>query len=341
MSLPSLAGRWPELSREELIAGLVPPPMFTTARFDTYRPNPAHPSQASAVTAAQALATSIAQPASRRGFLRRPSRPVAPPGAYFDGGFGVGKTHLLAALWHAAPAPKAYATFVELTSLTGVLGMNATVEALSSHKLLAIDEFELDDPGDTVLVSTLLGRLSEHGVALAATSNTQPEDLGEGRFAAADFQREIQGLASRFHIIRIDGPDYRERGTGFGGDPVTDSLLASRVEAVSGATIDDFAALVTHLGELHPSRYGRLIAGVPLVGLRQVRPLVDQSDALRFVVLVDRLYDAQVPVGFSGVRLTELFPTELLTGAHRKKYQRTLSRLGALTQREPASPLGS
>ena len=252
-------------------------------------------------------------------------------GAYFDGGFGVGKTHLLASLWHAAPAPKAYATFVELTSLTGVLGMNATVEALASHRLLAIDEFELDDPGDTVLISTLLGRLSALGVALAATSNTQPEDLGEGRFAADDFRREIQGLADRFEIIRIDGPDYRERGTGFGGGPVPEAELTVRAAAVPGVTVDDFGELIAHLAQLHPSRYGRLIAGVPLVGLRDVSPLVDQSAALRFVVLVDRLYDAQVPVVFTGVRLTELFPTELLTGPHRKKYQRSLSRLGALT----------
>ena len=260
---------------------------------------------------------------------------MAALGAYFDGGFGVGKTHLLAALWHAAPAPKAYATFVELTSLTGVLGMNATVSALAPHRLLAIDEFELDDPGDTVLVATLLGRLSEHGVALAATSNTQPEDLGEGRFAAADFQREIQGLASRFKVIRVDGPDYRQRGTtSTGAPPSVDNAGLTRALATPGATVDDFDLLCEHLAELHPSRYGRLVEGVPMVALRHLRPLADQATALRLVVLIDRLYDRGIPVAITGCPLGELFPPDQLTGAHRKKYQRALSRLGALTVSE-------
>ena len=50
------------------------------------------------------------------------SAPAGPMGLYLDGGFGVGKTHLLASTWHAAPGPKAYGTFVELTHLVGALG---------------------------------------------------------------------------------------------------------------------------------------------------------------------------------------------------------------------------
>jgi Predicted ATPase len=59
---------------------------------------------------------------------------------YLDGGFGVGKTHLLAALWFAAPGPKAYGTFVEYTNLVGAMGFAATVEALSTRRLVCIDE---------------------------------------------------------------------------------------------------------------------------------------------------------------------------------------------------------
>jgi hypothetical protein len=124
---------------------------------------------------------------------------------YLDGGYGVGKTHLLASLWHEAPEPRAYGTFVELTHLVGALGFGRTVEALSGHRLLSIDEFELDDPGDTVLVSTLLGKLVDAGVRVAATSNTLPGSLGEGRFAAQDFLREIQTLAGHFTPVRVEG----------------------------------------------------------------------------------------------------------------------------------------
>ena len=34
------------------------------------------------------------------------------PGLYLDGGFGVGTTHLLAALWHRSPGPKYFGTFM-------------------------------------------------------------------------------------------------------------------------------------------------------------------------------------------------------------------------------------
>ena len=94
----------------------------------------------------------------------------------------------------------------------GALGFLPTVEALATRRLVCIDEFELDDPGDTVLMSRLLRELADRGVALAATSNTLPGSLGEGRFAAEDFLREIQALAARFEVLRVDGEDYRHRG---------------------------------------------------------------------------------------------------------------------------------
>lgn len=72
---------------------------------------------------------------------------------------------------------------MEFTNLVGALGFEQTVEALARNTLVCIDEFELDDPGDTVLMSSLLARLSQRGVKLAATSNTLPDRLGEGRFA--------------------------------------------------------------------------------------------------------------------------------------------------------------
>lgn len=44
---------------------------------------------------------------------------------------------------------------------------------------MCIDEFELDDPGDTVLMSRLMRELADAGVRLVATSNTLPCSLGE------------------------------------------------------------------------------------------------------------------------------------------------------------------
>ena len=322
-----LVDRTPVVAPEALVASLVPPPRFAAVRFATYRPDPGQPTQLAALEAVSAFAERLG-PERRRRFAR--GAPAA-SGLYLDGGYGVGKTHLLASLWHAAPEPRAYGTFVELTHLVGALGFKPAVQALSGHRLLAIDEFELDDPGDTVLVSTLLTRLVEHGVKLAATSNTLPGALGQGRFSAADFQREIQGLAAAFVPVRVDGDDYRHRGLPSAPRPWTDDDLAARAMAGT-ASYDEFEDLLGHLGRLHPSRFGALVEGIDLVCLRGVRPVDDQAAALRLVVLADRLYDRDIPVAASGAPLDQLFPSELLAGGYRKKYLRAVSRLTALAR---------
>ena len=330
MPAPRLVDREPVVPAESLVASMVPPPRFDDVRFATYEPDPAQPSQAAAVEVLQGFAAAVEPP--RRRLFGRSRAPEAKPGVYLDGGYGVGKTHLLASLWHASPEPKAYGTFVELTHLVGALGFAQTVDALAAHRLLAIDEFELDDPGDTVLVSTLLSRLVENGVRVAATSNTLPGALGEGRFAAQDFLREIQGLSAHFEPVRVDGEDYRHRGLPDAPPPIDDETVERVTSEVAGATCDRFDALLEHLSALHPSRYGALVDGVTLVGLTGVRPVADQAAALRVVVLADRLYDRDVPVLTSGAPMDQLFPQELLEGGYRKKYLRAVSRLTALAR---------
>ncbi len=182
-----------------------------------------------------------------------------------------------------------------------------------------------------MLVSTLLSRLTEAGVRLAATSNTLPDRLGEGRFAAADFLREIQGLAARFTAVRIDGRDYRRRDAAAAPRPATEAELAAYLApGAPGCAEDGFDELVEHLGTLHPSRYGALLDGVGSLALRGLRPIDDQNAALRLVVLVDRLYDRSIPVLASGAPVDRLFTPELLAGGFRKKYLRATSRLVSL-----------
>ena len=183
-----------------------------------------------------------------------------------------------------------------------------------------------------MLVSTLLGKLVDAGVRVAATSNTLPDALGEGRFAAGDFLREIQGLSAHFAPVRVDGEDYRHRGLPEAPQPLTDEQLRARAESATSPSYDGFEALLEHLARLHPSRYGGLLDGIDLVCLERVVPVVDQASALRLVVLVDRLYDRDLPVATSGVPLDQLFPEELLRGGYRKKYLRCVSRITALSR---------
>ncbi|MEV8567484.1 cell division protein ZapE [Streptomyces sp. NPDC051322] len=337
----SLCAREPRVPADRLVAEMVPPPRFDAVRFDTYVPDPKQPSQTEAVNVLSAFAAGLggatATGSGRKRWFggKKPAAPTGPRGVYLDGGYGVGKTHLLASLWHATPAApeqKAFGTFVELTNLVGALGFQQTVQTLSGHRLLCIDEFELDDPGDTVLVSSLLSRLVEAGVALAATSNTLPGKLGEGRFAAADFLREIQGLSAHFLPLRIDGDDYRHRGLPAAPAPYDDEQVTKTAYATDGASLDAFPALLDHLARIHPSRYGALTEGIEAVCLTGVQPVADQSTALRLVVLADRLYDREVPVLASGLPFDQLFSEEMLNGGYRKKYFRAISRLTALAR---------
>ncbi len=330
-----LADRAPQLTGAEMVAALVPPPQFADARFETYRADPAYPSQQAAKDTLMAFC-GVGAPAAKAGLFRRAKRaPELKPGVYLDGGFGVGKTHLLASVYHALPARRKYfGSFIEYTALVGAMGYKNTVDLFRGADLLCIDEFELDDPGDTMVMTRLLGELVTSGTRLAATSNTPPNALGEGRFAAQDFLREIHAMASSFETLRIDGTDFRHRAVDGHAIALTDAEYeaATADAATRGLASDDaFGSLVSHLAHVHPSRYIRLIEGLSQVGLRDVAEFTDQSAALRFVAFIDRVYDAQLPIRATGITLDRVFPEEMLAGGYRKKYLRAISRLVAST----------
>ncbi|MCX6488427.1 MAG: cell division protein ZapE [Mycobacterium sp.] len=334
-----LVDRHPTASPQRLIAQLMPPPTFADVSFETYRPDPGEPTQSAALASCYRFCDEAMRRRAGRRKLFGGRETLPGVGLYLDGGFGVGKTHLLASIYRRLPDsnPRAFATFGELTQLAGVFGFVECIDLLADYTAVCIDEFELDDPGNTTLISRLLSQLVQRGVSIAATSNTLPEQLGEGRFAAQDFLREINTLASIFTTVRIDGPDYRHRGLSPAPEPLTDSEVRIRAAQLPGATIDDFDALCAHLATMHPSRYLTLIEGISAVHITGVRELDDQGVALRLVALTDRLYDAGIPVVSSGAKLDTIFSEEMLTGGYRKKYLRATSRLMALSNAEPAA----
>ena len=319
----------PQVSTEELLAQLVPPREFSNARFSTYIPDSDFDSQAKAVKIGQQFAHG-GKPSG--GLFAK--KVELPAGLYLDGGFGVGKTHLLASIWHEFKGKKAFGSFLAFTGLIGVLGFANAVKHLASFQLICIDEFELDDPGDTMMMSRLLTELDVKGVKFAATSNTPPNALGQGRFAAADFAREISAMANRFQMVTIDGEDYRHRPVDNSSTSISTEELGhwaiDNAEAGKSVAIDDFNALLKHLATLHPSKYLHLLKGLDCLALQNVEQLYDQVSALRFVALVDRMYESQLALRNSGHSLTSLFSDEMLGGAYRKKYLRAVSRLGAM-----------
>ncbi|MDR2294413.1 MAG: cell division protein ZapE [Microbacterium sp.] len=329
-----LTDRNPQLTGDEMVASLVPPPQFDGATFETYRTDDAYPSQREAKELLMAFCAPSAT-AKRGGLFSRrkaPKEADLKPGVYLDGGFGVGKTHLLASVFHAFPARRKYfGSFIEYTALVGALGYRNAVDLFRGTGLLCIDEFELDDPGDTMVMTRFLGELVAAGTRVTATSNTPPNALGEGRFAAQDFLREIQAMSDSFQTVRIDGVDYRQRALDGTAVTLDEAAYAAALAAAGTASDDDFDDVIRHLAGVHPSRYVRLVTGLDAVGLRNVRQLTDQSEALRFVALVDRIYDAQIPIRATGLALNDVFSEEMVGGGYRKKYLRAVSRLNAQT----------
>ncbi|MFC4426359.1 cell division protein ZapE [Deinococcus navajonensis] len=326
-----LLARTPSVTPDELTAHLTPSPRYDAVRFETYVPNPAYPSQAQAQGALESFVRNPPVPKAG-GFrlFRRPARPEG-QGLYLDGGFGVGKTHLLASAYHASEGRRAIMSFQDLMYLIGALGMTRAVDAFRGHELLLIDEFELDDPGNTHMANTFLGQLMPDGTHVVATSNTEPGALGQGRFNASDFQRQIQGIASRFVAQTIDGPDYRQRGTA-PEDVLSAGEYAAWVARQDPRTLSvvNHRDLNRHLLQVHPSQFTPLLQGVSALGVQELIPMPDQNVALRFVHFVDKVYDLGLGAAFTGVRLGTLFDETYRHGAYAKKYSRCLSRLSEL-----------
>jgi cell division protein ZapE len=77
--------------------------------------------------------------------------------------------------------------------------------------------------------------------------------------------------------------------------------------------------------------YVQIFQGVDAIVLTDVDVMHNQTDALRLVAFIDRVYDAQVPLIATGVPLSEVFGGDMINGGYRKKYLRCISRMIALT----------
>ncbi|MDR0787297.1 MAG: cell division protein ZapE [Gemmatimonadota bacterium] len=331
-----------------------PPPRFGDRSFSNYIPQ--HPSQVVAMERLSRLAddrgaagqrglrlsaVSPTQSVPRRFGARwlsglalphRGRKGQTPAGIYLDGGFGVGKTHLLVAFWNAVPGPRAYLSFDELMFHVGLVGVHAAAESFKGHQLIAIDEWELDDPGNLKLALAFLRGVIGNGVFVAVTSNTLPLELGAGRFSQKDFHSEIEELASGFEVVTVEGKDYRHRhfeadpGRSYFLDPATFELRLSQCEG--RVARGGFPDLLAALGKVHPVRYRSITKSVDALFVEDVVAVPGLFDALRWVHFVDSAYDAGTRlVATGGIALGELFAAADLRGPYGKKLSRCLSRM--------------
>ncbi len=312
---------------QEALPDFLPPPRFGKTHFTDYRPQ--HPSQEVALAKTQAFVVASSQTKNNFFWQKKPLG----KGLYLDGGFGVGKTHLLASAFDAFAGSKVYLSFSELVYVMGMLGKVRALEHLGNYKLYCLDEFELDDPGNTLIVKTFLSHAFERGAAVLTTSNTPPDVQGQGRFNAKDFKREIQSIAERFEVIQIEGPDYRRR------DHVARFLTQGELEHLyqaessSPKVTTTWSDLFTVLAAHHPIRYAALLKQIGTLYIEDAETIPGQNEALRFVHFIDKLYDLKVGLRISGeIELTELFDTTYRNSAYAKKHYRCLSRISELLE---------
>ena len=303
---------------------LVPPPRFQTKDFSGFRIDPTVAGQAEAVARVQAFAQ------QRRGFfggfLGGLFTKKSKPGMYLDGGFGVGKTHLLAASFNAAPGTTRYLSFAEAMSLLIVRGREDAIELLTAD-LVCIDEFELDDPTNTRLADLLVSGLMARGARILTTSNTVPGELGQGRMAIDLFRTQLARIEESFANIHVPGSDWRQKHAQ-PGDRLAQWHAA--VEPLDGAQCVTLSAqqLDQWLSNIPVINLRRLAAMLSGLTVTEVCPFENQLAALRFVHLVDKLYDYGVALRVrSAITVGELFPAEHCVAAFAKKYRRCESRL--------------
>lgn len=311
-------------------ADLVPPPSFANATFASYRVNPDHAGQAEAVAEIQRFAL-----AGRRRLWhwhRRGER----AGLYLDGGFGVGKTHLLAACFHAATGTRRYLSFAEAIGLAVVTGPERAIDLLTAD-LVCIDEFELDDPSNTRLIDLLLDGLISRGSRVITTSNTVPGELGEGRMFVDQFRAQLVRISNTFDAVHVPGEDYRRRfrSEHQGQRPAAWGPDQALPEPTDGVLVSTASELSRFLAEIPIISLRRLTADLTHLAIADLEPFHDQLDAIRFVQLIDRCYDWDVPVTVRSTALPDdLFLPEYRELGYRKKYLRCQSRLQELCHRD-------
>jgi len=306
------------------------PKRFEAASFDNFMIDPAFPQQREAIAKIRTL-IEAPEPSSSRLPWRKTPPALDYRGVYLDGPPGIGKTHLLAAAFHLADEPKLFATFDEFSAAAGTLRMDRLRQLLGSQRLVCIDEIDLRDPANIMLLTSLVRAMLAGRPRILATANADPTVMDAGHSYAGAFQRELGEIATAFQVVRVAGVDWRSSG--------------AAAERHRPARADDERVVRFPSGDLrrflaatHPMYDAAWLDEVDRIQLDQLEPLGDTDEALRFVRLIDRVYDRDVALGVTRLdrSIDDLLRVLRDDARFRLHYIRCRSRLSELLAADPA-----
>ena len=262
------------------------PARFEQVSFASFQVDASNPDQQHTIDQIQAV---IAESARSLRFWQKHD-PSVPRGVYIMGPPGIGKTHLLAATYHEAAEPKLFATFDEFLAAAGTLGMDGLSSFLAGHRLVCIDEIDLDDPANIMLLNSILRVMLEADPYIVATANARPGGMAGGKYYEDPFTRELGEIADSFSIIELDGKDWRESQA----DAASAGKHRERVVSFT------WPQLTAFLKDTHPMYDARWLLEVDTIEIDHIEPLADSNRAIRFVRFIDRVYDRNVRLRSTG-----------------------------------------
>ncbi len=309
------------------------PKRFGVANFDNFEVDARFPGQDRAIRTIQQL---LAEPEPTRSRWPWQRGKVEPSfrGVYLDGPPGIGKTHLLAAAFQTAEQPKLFATFDEFSAAAGTLGMRRLRQLLGEQRLVCIDEIDLRDPGNIMLLTSLVRAMLEGRPRILATANADPTTMDSGHSYADAFGRELGEIAGAFEVIKVDGVDWRETGD-------AGIRRAGKVPNEERVATFDHSALMAFLSETHPMYDAAWLDEVDRIRLTRLAPMGDTDEALRFVRFIDRVYDRDVSLTVEKIdnSLDEILAPVKNDARFRLHYARCRSRLIELIEVTDSTPV--
>ncbi len=314
------------------------PLKFQHCNFENYIPNKEYPSQQEVkerlITFVKSLEEYNKSKCCETIVKRLFKKNSKPKNIYIDGGFGVGKTHLLSSIGNAYSGKSIFVSFSELMYLIAYFNLLPLVEKMSQFDVVLLDEFELDDPGDAMMGINFIREISNTDTVVVTTSNTTPVALGGRKFDLMLFKERIGKFVNYFNTYAIDGKDYRVTKapkTEYDSSKKTLKDLFNEYETKNRKKLYvSFDELINKMKEIHPARYVNFNENIDAIFIENLRKFTDDEllDALRFTYLIDILYYGSVDIFIStDIQLWDMFSEDLKDGKFKNKIMRCLSRI--------------